>query len=226
MGSQIEGALNISKNIFLAMAGTLVFAVPALLGAPGAQVKAASPTLDWTAARSQGSRQAPITIEIFSDYQCPMCKQLYEETTRQLIDNYVTTGKVYLIHHDFPIHNYSHEAARWMNAVAEVGNAQFCTAEAAMYAQQDTWAASGMIEPVLAATLSPTDMKKIHQIEVTQGAQLDAIVDSDIALGRSRHIDATPTICVTRQGSKMTQLPSGAISYTLLKKYLDYLLQH
>ena len=221
----MEETLPISKSIFLAMAGTLVFAVPAVLGAPGAQVKTPSPTLDWTAARSQGSRQAPITVEIFSDYQCPICKELYERTTRQLIDNYVTSGKVYLVHHDFPIHNYSHEAARWMNAVAEVGNSQFCAAEAAMYAQQDTWAANGRIEPVLAATLSPTDLKRVHQIEATQGAQLDAIVDSDIALGRSRHINATPSICVTHRGS-MTQLPSGAISYTLLKQYLDYLLQH
>ena len=35
----------------------------------------------------------PITIEIFSDYQCPICGRFYEETLRPLIQDYVATGK-------------------------------------------------------------------------------------------------------------------------------------
>jgi hypothetical protein len=73
--------------------------------------------------------------------------------------------------------------------------------------------------------LSPADMNKVRQIEATQSAQLDAVTASDVALGQSRRVDSTPTICVTHRGA-MTVLPPGAISYTLLKEYLDYLLQH
>ncbi len=49
-----------------------------------------------------GSKTAPMVIEVFSDFQCPACKSLYDATNRQLMDNYVNTGKVYLIHRDFP----------------------------------------------------------------------------------------------------------------------------
>src|SRR6266566_2451341 len=37
-----------------------------------------------------GSKSAPVTMEVFSDYQCPACKQLYLSTNRQLMDNYVS----------------------------------------------------------------------------------------------------------------------------------------
>ena len=74
--------------------------------------------------KTLGSRSAPITIEVFSDFQCPACKSLYEQTLRPVIDNYVATGKVYLIHRDFPldqIHKHSRTAARYANAAARLG---------------------------------------------------------------------------------------------------------
>src|SRR5262249_33725809 len=76
-----------------------------------------------TAAKSLGSKNAPIVIEDFSDFQCPVCKVLYEATMEQVIKNYVDTGKVFLVHHDFPlnIHAHSREAARWANAAAAIG---------------------------------------------------------------------------------------------------------
>src|SRR6267154_4398253 len=55
-----------------------------------------------------GSKNAPVTMEVFSDFQCPACKTLFLTTNRQLMDNYVTTGKVYLIHRDFPLAMHAH----------------------------------------------------------------------------------------------------------------------
>ena len=40
-----------------------------------------------------GSRQAPITIEVFSDYQCPQCRIFYQDTARQLMDSYIPQGQ-------------------------------------------------------------------------------------------------------------------------------------
>ena len=63
-------------------------------GAPG-QAAAVS---DVDTHKAFGSKNAPITMEVFSDYQCPACKQLYKTTNQQLLDNYVNASKVYLIH--------------------------------------------------------------------------------------------------------------------------------
>src|ERR1700754_784639 len=55
-----------------------------------------------------GSKTAPVVMEVFSDFQCPACKSLYDATNRNLMDNYVNNGKVYLIHRDFPLPMHSH----------------------------------------------------------------------------------------------------------------------
>jgi protein-disulfide isomerase len=195
----------------------------ALAGSLWGQAKIAPAEL--TAAKSLGSREAPITIEVFADYQCPQCRLFYETVTRQLIDTYVSTGKVYLVHRDFPLsmHTYSHQAARWLNAAAAAGF--YATVEQALYDKQDEWAPTGKIEPILAGVLSPAEMKKVQLIESTDGPQLDAAVASDIALGTSKHVEGTPTIFVSHRG-QVTQLPTGGVNYALLKQYLDYLLQH
>src|SRR5437868_18642 len=54
-------------------------------------------------ARASGNPSAPIHLDVFSDYQCPACKDFYLTSQRRLIEDYCKTGKVYIIHHDFPL---------------------------------------------------------------------------------------------------------------------------
>jgi protein-disulfide isomerase len=193
---------------------------------PVSAVKSTLTPAALTLKKSMGSPQAPITLEIFSDYQCPACQDMYLHTTLQLIDNYVNTGKVYLVHRDFPLdmHPYSREAARWLNAVA-AATSSFEAAEMVMYNKQDQWGATGNIEQTLAGALPPAEMNKVRAVELSERAQLDAAVQSDIALGKSRNIDGTPTVFVIQRGRPMVPLPSGPVPYVLLKQYLDSLLQ-
>jgi protein-disulfide isomerase len=180
--------------------------------------------MDLTALKSVGSKDAPITIEVFSDYQCPQCRIFYLETARQLMQTYIPAGKVYYVHRDFPLsmHSHSREAARWASAAAIAG--VFETAEQTLYSKQDEWGSTGKIEDALASALSPADMKKVRTIEATQGAQIDAAIARDMALGDSRGVNGTPTIYVFHKG-QMTPLPPGGVNYSLLKQYIDYLLQ-
>jgi protein-disulfide isomerase len=210
------------KTLFLFVIA-LALTVPALEGAPAKDTRVTPDGL--SAMKSLGSREAPITMEVFADYQCPQCRNFYETATRQLIDNYVSTGKVYLIHRDFPLsmHSHSHEAARWANAAALAGD--FEPVEQVLYGKQDDWGSTGKIEQTLAGAIPAADMKKIREIEATDGAEIDAAIQHDISMGNSRGVNGTPTIFVTHNG-QTTRLPLGGVSYTLLKQYLDYLLKH
>jgi protein-disulfide isomerase len=53
------------------------------------------PNADFNA---MGDPNAPITIEEYSDYQCPFCVRFSEETEPQLVENFVKTGKVYFVY--------------------------------------------------------------------------------------------------------------------------------
>ncbi len=99
--------------------------------------------------------------KVFEDFQCPACRNFYETSLKQVIDEYVVPGKVYLIHRDFPLdmHPYSHQAARLANAAADLG--QFETVERALFDSQEKWSANGKIEEALASTFSAAQLKKI-----------------------------------------------------------------
>jgi protein-disulfide isomerase len=210
-------------KIIFVVALALALLIPVLAGPAAAQTKA--PVGSLTAKKSLGSPSAPITVEVFADFQCPQCRLFFLTTTQQLIDSYVSTGKVYLVHHDFPLnmHSHSHQAAEWANAAAIDG--KFEMAERALYEKQDTWGPTGQIEEVLAGVFPAADMKKIRDIESTQLSEIDAAIQSDMALGNSRNVNGTPTIYVTHRG-QTTMLPQGGVNWEILKQYLDYLLAH
>ncbi|MFH1347040.1 MAG: thioredoxin domain-containing protein [Spirochaetota bacterium] len=47
-----------------------------------------------------GDPSAPVTVFIFSDYQCPFCAKFYKETEQLIIKNYVNSGKAKLVYKD------------------------------------------------------------------------------------------------------------------------------
>jgi protein-disulfide isomerase len=193
-----------------------------------AQTKTASspaPNLNNSSDRkSLGSKSAPITMEVFSDFQCPACRNFYETTLKQLIDNYVNTGKVYLIHRDFPLemHPYSRQAARFANAAAELG--EFESVERALFDKQETWSPNGKIDEAISSAIPPAQLKKIHDIETQHLNEINASIERDRTMGIQRNVNQTPTVYVTAHG-KTEGLPGGGVDYRLLKQYLDYLLR-
>lgn len=167
-----------------------------------------------------GFKSAPITMEVFSDYQCPACRTLFMTTNRQLMDNYVTTGKVYLIHRDFPLpmHAYSRVAARYARAAAEIGKIE--PVEKALFENQEKWEQSGDVDGILAAALSSPDMSKVRAL--VKGGTLEPLIDKDYALGQLYRVNQTPTTVFHSKGQ--TYPYSGAMNYETLHQFLDQLL--
>lgn len=168
--------------------------------------------------KSLGTRTAPITVEVFSDYECPACRAFYMETVRPLMDNYVATGKVYLVHRDFPLpmHRFSREAARLVNAAAKIG--KFEKVEAAVYSKQESWDKDGNIDAALGTVLTPAELKRVK--EIAQSGKMEPFIESDIALGNSKQVHQTPSVFVTYAG-QTDALPPQGVTYYILRQYLD-----
>jgi protein-disulfide isomerase len=171
-----------------------------------------------------GNPNAPITMEVFGDFECPACRGFFEGTVKQVIDDYVIPGKVYLVHRDFPLemHPYARQAARLANAAAEFG--KFEDMERALYDHQDDWSTKGNIDEVMATYFPPAEFKKFLTFESQHMSEINASIERDRAVGMQRNVNQTPTVYITAHG-KTEALPGGGVDYKLLKSYFDYLLR-
>jgi protein-disulfide isomerase len=167
-----------------------------------------------------GSKTAPVTMEVFSDYQCPACKTLFTTTNRQLMENYVSTGKVYLIHRDFPLpmHAHSRVAARYARAAAQIGKVE--PVEQALFQNQEKWEQTGDVDGTVASVLSPAEMNKVRAL--VKGGTLEPLIDRDYALGQVYRVSQTPTTVFHSKGQ--TYPYSGVMTYEILKQFLNQLL--
>jgi len=185
---------------------------------PAPQSAAALPDVDPH--KAFGSKNSAVTMEIFSDYQCPACKTLFITTNRRLMDDYVSTGKVYLIHRDFPLpmHAHSRVAARYARAAAQIGKVE--AVEQALFQNQEKWEQSGDVDGTVAAVLSPTEMAKVRAL--LKGSTVDPMIDKDYALGQTYRVNQTPTTIFHCKGQTFPY--SGVMTYDTLKTFLDQLL--
>jgi protein-disulfide isomerase len=187
-----------------------------------------------------GNPSAPIVMEVFSDYMCPQCRNFYMNSLTFMMQDYVATGKVYLIHRDFPLpiaqHKYNWDAARWETAAARIG--KFEEVDRALYINEPAWEADGDIQKIVAAVLSPADLKRVQKqvapclnqtpanlrppAQVGQSCSVDAFINQDIALGKAVPVQATPTYVITNKGNRLPA-GSGFVSWPIMKQFLDSL---
>ena len=217
-GASSSPAASPSKEV--TPAGTSKSAAEAREASPQPAAQAEGGVTDVDPHKAFGSKNAPVVMEVFSDFQCPACKTLFLTTNRQLMDNYVSTGKVYLIHRDFPLpmHAYSRVAARYARAAAEIGKVE--PVEKALFENQDKWEQTGDVDGTLAAVLSSSDMTKVRAL--VKGGTLEPLIDKDVQLGQMYRVNQTPTTVFHSKGQ--TYPYSSAMSYEILHQFLDQLL--
>ncbi len=166
-----------------------------------------------------GPPNAPIKIEVFSDYQCPSCRTFYLETMRPVIKNYGHTGKICVIYYDIPYqqHPYARVAARFAVAARRVGKAQWLQVSDGLYSEQALWSADGNIEAAVARSLSFQDFARIKKM--LDGPAVDQEIQRDTMIAIGRGVASTPTLFVTAKGR--AQKVVGGLSYTILKDFIE-----
>jgi protein-disulfide isomerase len=167
-----------------------------------------------------GSKTAPVVVEIYSDFQCPACKQLFLNTTQKVMDNYVNTGKIYLVHRDFPLpmHAYSRVAASYSRAAAHIGKCE--PVEQALFQNQEKWETNGDVKGIVAGVLSQAEMKKVQAI--VDAKALEPMIERDKQLGLTLPVTQTPTSVFHAKGQNYPY--AGVLSYDVLKEFLDQLI--
>lgn len=200
----------------------LLLFIPALLltaQTPAALKKAPSAAAVVKNFKESGSPTAPVKVEVYTDYECPACRDFYMNTLPSLNVDFVATGKVQLLHRDYPLpqHQHSKLAMHFANAAGEIGKYDVVANQ--LFVTQPQWAADGNVEAAVAKVLSPADLEKVKTLMKTD-AHIDDSVTSDVALANNTdHLNQTPTIVIIAKGKR--DVIGGGMPYSILKQYLN-----
>ena len=190
-------------------------AAPKKTSAHGALTAASIPAKNF---KESGSPTATVGVEIYTDYQCPACRQLYLDVLPSLVADFVATGKVHLLHRDFPLqmHQFSKLATRYANAAGTIGKYEIVANQ--IFVSQPEWELNGNVDAAVAKVLSPADMEKVRAL-VKNDTHLDDSVTVDVAMGNQDHLTQTPTLVIVAKGKR--DVIGGGMPYSILKQYLN-----
>jgi protein-disulfide isomerase len=176
---------------------------------------AAAPDVD--PGKAMGNPSAPVTIQVFSDYECPSCKLFHDNTLPAILRDYVASGKVYVVYRDFPLpmHKYSRQAANYACAAAHLRLYQ--PVADALFKDQGSWSNSGKVWETVASVLSPKQQQEVQQL--ASSPEVLGEIQRDLDRGHREEVNSTPTLIVSHGARKYPV--SGGLNYELLKKLID-----
>ncbi|NCO15262.1 protein-disulfide isomerase [Candidatus Wolfebacteria bacterium CG18_big_fil_WC_8_21_14_2_50_39_7] len=165
-----------------------------------------------------GDPQAPVTIFIFSDYQCPFCGKFFKETELLIRQNYVDTGKVKMVYKDLAFLGPESVAAAQAAECARDQKKYWQYHDALFEAEiQDGQEQNGNLNKELFEKIaSDLKMNLDEFLSCLNSSKYAAEVDKDIKEGKSvMERMSTPTIFINE---KMIQ---GAYPYNVFSQAID-----
>ena len=178
-----------------------------------------SPFAQTSTARAVGPVTAAVRIDLFSDFECPACKALHEQTIKRIKEEYARQGKVRLVHHDFPLpqHKQARRAATLAAAADRIG--KYDVVADALFKQQESWSKGGSVDAAVDSVLTPEERKKVR--EIANDPAIAAAIERDLQLGQRMQVSSTPTMIVTHNGKPSPVV--GVVTYQVFSRYLDSL---
>jgi protein-disulfide isomerase len=168
-----------------------------------------------------GSKDAPLTLVEFTDYQCPFCRQFHVNVFGELKKNYIDTGKVRFYSRDLPldqIHPNATRAAQAARCAADQG--QFWKLRDVMGANPDKL---GLEDLVTEAGNLKMDTKAFRGCVESQ--KYKEAVQTDVLEAMKIGAEATPTFVLGKSTPEGVdgELIVGSQPYTEFVKAISKL---
>ena len=141
----------------------------------------------------RGPRTAPVTIEVYGDFQCPSCG-IFSAALGGLEKQY--EGQVRVIFHEFPLamHNHAKEAAMAAEAAGLQGH--FWEMHDMLYRYQSVWSKASDVSRFFAAYAESLGLDLGRFQLDAKSPDLQARIISEGDAGVARGVKNTPTIFI------------------------------
>jgi protein-disulfide isomerase len=190
-------------------------AVPSVVNAlrPAGPVTAITPVPRPLAdGLAMGNPEAPVIIEVFEDFQCPMCAVYTYDAGKKITDNYVANGQVYYVFRQYPFLDDTKVAKE----SDQSANASMCAAEQdkfweyhdILFANQNGENQGAFNDKRLIAFAESIglDMKSFQSCFDENRYQAD--IDADIQKALEYGVSGTPSVFVNGQAITPGYVPS------------------
>lgn len=203
----------------LAAAGLVALAAVAALIWAGGQGAPGRPSATLVAAgegRSIGSPTAPVTIEEWADYQCAACGTFARTTKRQLLETYVSAGRVRFTYRNFA---FLGAESQWAAEAAECAadEGRFWELHDLLYASQAGENRGAFAKAKLKAMGQSIGLGGTFAACIDSGKH-EATITAEALEGQALGVRATPTLFVNGREVR------GAVSIDQLRAIVDPLL--
>lgn len=192
-------------------------AVPA-----GSSIALTTPTAESPFAladgRAIGKADAPATLTVWEDFQCPLCGRFTREVQPKLYRDFVVSGKLRIAFRDFDfIGQESFDAAAAARCAGDQG--KFWQYHDYLFWNQGPENGGAFARPRLRAIADAVGLdRSAFDACVGAGRELDA-VKSESASGADVGIDQTPTLVI--DGQTMPGAPLTDEQYQALSNVID-----
>lgn len=149
----------------------------------------------------RGKADAPVEMEIFSDYQCPFCARFVAETLPSLVENQVAGGEVKLVFYDYPLNSIHPQAAAAANAArcaGEQGAPAYWAMHDRLFAGLDEWSGLDPVE-VFKSFGEELDLDMAAFVPCVDEERYAETVSADLDHGVSRGVSSTPSFFLNGQ---------------------------
>jgi protein-disulfide isomerase len=163
---------------------------------------------------TRGGASAPVTLEEFSDFQCPACGAL-EPGLRKVVNDYGPRVRLIFRNYPLPMHKYALIAARAAEAAGLQG--KFWEMHDALYDNQKEW--SDAMEPRVQfdsyATRLGLDVQRFKSD--MERSDLVERIKADMQRGNSLNVRGTPTVYLN--GREL--MPGKLVTEADLRREID-----
>lgn len=154
---------------------------------------------------SVGDPNAPVTIDVFEDFQCPACQRFTENTEPLIIENLVSAGNVRYVFHHYPF--LDGDGVGSSGESDQAANAAMCADEqdkfwemhSILYANwngENQGAFNNRRLQVMAESIG-LDMEAFNSC--FSANKYEAEIQADFELGQQMGVSGTPTVFVNGQ---------------------------
>lgn len=167
---------------------------------------------------SFGRDDAPVTMVVFSDFQCPFCKQLAETLNRNLVDQTGNQVRVLFRHLPLGMHAWARPAAEAAACVQLQDTEAFWKVHDFLFARQAEITPDNALQKLMThvSTLQEVQIDQIRQCVEQGGAQTR--LREDLAVALANNVRAVPTLFVN--GVRVDGVPQREQLLTLIREAL------